>query len=378
MSRHRPRITPRRATVPTIRSASTPPSFVCAWSARARTSGSRRRRASSSTSARGKINTDAIDNSAGVDTSDHEVNIKILLYDAIAKAELSGIEEPQQAAGADDRRGRTSRVARQLRTDAGHHDHAHSRRVGARRAVALHARTGAGRQSSIARSNTCRTTTRSSSGTRRTSASPRPEIAIILAYAKINLSPICWLQICRMRRCCSTICCSTSRTSCASAIARRSSGHRLRREIIATAVTNNMLNRLRPTFAYQASEETGKPAADVARAFAIVRDSFDLPSIWAGIESLDNKLPRAGPDRDADRHELVHRAGHSLAAAQRLREARHLGAGGGVPAVRRRDREASRLDPPAVAPHAGEDPRGGTARGRPFRNCSPGGSHRST
>src|SRR5213075_270559 len=40
----------------------------------------------------GKINTDAIDNSAGVDTSDHEVNIKILLYDAIERGELSGIE----------------------------------------------------------------------------------------------------------------------------------------------------------------------------------------------------------------------------------------------------------------------------------------------
>src|SRR6202022_4195909 len=41
----------------------------------------------------GKINTDAIDNSAGVDTSDHEVNIKILLYDAIEHGELAGIEE---------------------------------------------------------------------------------------------------------------------------------------------------------------------------------------------------------------------------------------------------------------------------------------------
>src|SRR5436190_10435892 len=41
----------------------------------------------------GKINTDAIDNSAGVDTSDHEVNIKILLYDAVEQGELAGIEE---------------------------------------------------------------------------------------------------------------------------------------------------------------------------------------------------------------------------------------------------------------------------------------------
>ncbi|HEY8711500.1 MAG TPA: NAD-glutamate dehydrogenase domain-containing protein, partial [Thermoanaerobaculia bacterium] len=41
----------------------------------------------------GRINTDAIDNSAGVDTSDHEVNIKILLYDAIENKELGGIDE---------------------------------------------------------------------------------------------------------------------------------------------------------------------------------------------------------------------------------------------------------------------------------------------
>src|SRR5205085_2320901 len=41
----------------------------------------------------GRLNTDAIDNSAGVDTSDHEVNIKILLYDAVDHGELSGIEE---------------------------------------------------------------------------------------------------------------------------------------------------------------------------------------------------------------------------------------------------------------------------------------------
>ena len=57
-------------------------SCACAWSARARTSASRSAAASSTRSRGGKINTDAIDNSAGVDTSDHEVNIKIALYDA--------------------------------------------------------------------------------------------------------------------------------------------------------------------------------------------------------------------------------------------------------------------------------------------------------
>src|SRR5205085_7178970 len=60
--------------------------------------------------------------------------------------------------------------------------------------------------------------------------------------------------------------------------------HRLRREIIATNITNNMINRVRPTFVMQMSEETGKPGSDVARAFAVVRESFDLRTMWADIE----------------------------------------------------------------------------------------------
>ena len=67
--------------------------------------------------------------------------------------------------------------------------------------------------------------------------------------------------------------------------------HRLRREIVATVVTNNFLNRMRPAFYWHACEESGKPASDVARAFTIIRESFDLRTIWSDIEALDNKLP---------------------------------------------------------------------------------------
>jgi glutamate dehydrogenase len=67
--------------------------------------------------------------------------------------------------------------------------------------------------------------------------------------------------------------------------------HRLRREIIGTVVTNAMINRVRPTFAWQMCDDTSKGYADIARAFIIMRDSFDLRTIWAEIEALDNKLP---------------------------------------------------------------------------------------
>jgi glutamate dehydrogenase len=52
-----------------------------------------------------------------------------------------------------------------------------------------------------------------------------------------------------------------------------------------------MINRVRPTFAWQMCDETGKGYADIARAFIIMRDSFDLRTIWSDIEALDNKLP---------------------------------------------------------------------------------------
>src|SRR5438132_6354228 len=67
--------------------------------------------------------------------------------------------------------------------------------------------------------------------------------------------------------------------------------HRLRREIIATYVTNTIINRVRPTFVAQMADDTGKSSSDVARAFTIIRESFDLRPLWSEIESLDNKLP---------------------------------------------------------------------------------------
>ena len=79
----------RSATAPTTRCASTAASCAARWSSKAATSAARSSAASSIAQAGGRINTDAIDNSAGVDTSDHEVNIKILLGLAVADGELT-------------------------------------------------------------------------------------------------------------------------------------------------------------------------------------------------------------------------------------------------------------------------------------------------
>jgi glutamate dehydrogenase len=67
--------------------------------------------------------------------------------------------------------------------------------------------------------------------------------------------------------------------------------HRLRREIIATAITNSLINRMGPVFPVRAQDDTGANPAAIARAYSIAREVFAVRDIWAQIESLDNKIP---------------------------------------------------------------------------------------
>src|SRR5262249_18104363 len=74
--------------------------------------------------------------------------------------------------------------------------------------------------------------------------------------------------------------------------------HRLKREIIATAVTNSMVNRMGATFVMRMGEDTGKTPAQVARAFNIAREVLDARDLWSELESLDGKVD-GNPQIDA-------------------------------------------------------------------------------
>jgi glutamate dehydrogenase len=237
----------------------------------------------------GKINTDAIDNSAGVDTSDHEVNIKILLYDAIARGELAAEARNPLLAQMTDEVAQLVLRDNYEQTQAISITAALGDAVFDEQARFIRALERAGKLD------------RSLEGLpdddviaeRRAShvGMSRPELAVILAYAKLVLYedllksdlPDAPLLVEDLILYFPTL----LRQGFRPAIER----HRLRREIIATYATNDMLNRLRPTLVQQMSDDTGKPPADVARAFTIIRESFDLRPIWTEIEALDNKLP---------------------------------------------------------------------------------------
>ena len=238
----------------------------------------------------GHINTDAIDNSAGVDTSDHEVNIKILLYDAIERGELAGIESRNTLLAAmTDEVGHLVLCDNYEQTQAISLTQALGESVLDEQARFMRALERTGRldraieglpdDDTIAQRHTAHI------------GLTRPELAVLMAYSKIGLyadllasdlpdDPLLVEDLVLYFP-------KPLRERYRATIER----HRLRREIIGTYVTNNIINRIRPTFVWQMTEETGKPTADVARAFTIIRESFDLRSLWSEIEAQDNILP---------------------------------------------------------------------------------------
>jgi glutamate dehydrogenase len=69
--------------------------------------------------------------------------------------------------------------------------------------------------------------------------------------------------------------------------------HRLRREIIATQVTNSLVNRMGVSFVVRMRDDTGATAGEVARAYTVAREVFDARDYWARIEALDGKVDAA-------------------------------------------------------------------------------------
>jgi glutamate dehydrogenase len=67
--------------------------------------------------------------------------------------------------------------------------------------------------------------------------------------------------------------------------------HRLRRELIATRVTNDLVDRAGTTFVFRLREDTGATPADIARASCVARDVFGVRDLWTDIEALDGLVP---------------------------------------------------------------------------------------
>lgn len=237
------------------------------------------------------LNTDFIDNSAGVDTSDHEVNIKILLNGEVQKKRLTLPERNKLLAKM------TDEVAQLVLNDNYRQNQALSlmermsvHRLGSKQHFirTLESQGLLDRQIEFLPSD-AEIAERKSRGQGLT----RPELAVLLSYSKIVLfqqlldsnvpeDPYLSKELVRYFP-----------QPLQAKYAKAMEGHRLKREIIATAVTNSMVNRMGATFTLRMTEDTGRTPAEVAEAYTIAREAVDARGLWAQIDALDGKVPEA-------------------------------------------------------------------------------------
>ncbi len=235
------------------------------------------------------LNTDFIDNSAGVDTSDHEVNIKILLNELVATGKL-GFEDRNSLLVE-----MTEEVGELVLNDNYRQNQAISlmermsvKRLGSKQHFVrtLEAQGKLDRSIEYLPSDAEFEERRS-----RGEGLTRPELSVLLSYSKIELfqrllesdvpeDPHLSAELARYFP---------------KAIQERYGveleQHQLRREIIATAVTNSMVNRMGATFVLRMQEDTGESPAQIAKAYSIAREILDARSIWADIDALDGQVP---------------------------------------------------------------------------------------
>jgi glutamate dehydrogenase len=236
----------------------------------------------------GRINTDAIDNVAGVNCSDHEVNIKILLGEVIAEGEMSDDERNALLVQM------TDAVSAQVLH--GSYTQTQALSLAGAQAVSMvdvHARlirrleevAGLDRElESLPSEKTIAARRNDRRGL------VAPELATLMAYGKIFLyaglvesdlpeDPYLTRDLERYFP-----------APLPDRFAVHIGHHRLRRELIATVVANQLVDRAGMTFAFRLAEETGASPPQLARAYAVSREVFEMGTFWAAVEALDNQI----------------------------------------------------------------------------------------
>jgi len=235
-----------------------------------------------------RLNTDFIDNSAGVNTSDLEVNIKIALARPLRDGRLSVDERNRLLSAVTDdvaaavlRNNYQQPLALSLAERRGLEDLGFPQRL----MQALEAAGELDRTVEFLPDEVGLAERR-----RRSQPLTRPELAVLMSYAKLSLQrellesdvpddPYLARELGRYFP---------------GAIAERFPDaieqHRLRRDIIATALANSMINRGGPSLIVRIADQTGAAPARIASAFAAVRDSFGMVALNTAIDQLDNRI----------------------------------------------------------------------------------------
>jgi glutamate dehydrogenase len=235
----------------------------------------------------GRLNTDFIDNSAGVNCSDVEVNLKILLNVAMRAREITLPARDRLLLRMTDQVAALVLRNNYLQSQALSVMEAQARTSPDEAAFMLRALERSGDLNRAL--EFLPTDEELAERIRAGGGLTRPELSIALSYGKI------WLYRALIG---SSV---PENDYFAGELARqfpppvqqrlprRLAHHRLRREIIATAITNSLINRMGPAFPVRVQADTGAEPAAIARAYTIARDVFGVRDLWDRIEALDNR-----------------------------------------------------------------------------------------
>jgi glutamate dehydrogenase len=236
----------------------------------------------------GRTNTDAIDNVAGVNTSDHEVNIKILLDSVVSKGRMTEQQRNELLVEMTDAVRDSVLYGSYTQTQALSLALAQAAPM-----VDVHARLIRRLEQVADLHRKIEFLPDEESLEERKVAHKglvSPELAVVMAYCKIRLyaellksdlpeDPYLSRDLERYFP-----------EPLQERYSKEMGKHRLRREIIATVVANQLVDRAGTTFAFRLSEETGAAPPILARGYAVARAVFDMQSFWKQVESLDNQV----------------------------------------------------------------------------------------
>ncbi|GAB3181996.1 NAD-glutamate dehydrogenase [Streptomyces incanus] len=236
----------------------------------------------------GRINTDAIDNSAGVDTSDHEVNIKVLLNTLVTDGDMTVKQRNKLLASMTDEVGRLVLRANYAQNTAIANALAQSKDM-------LHAQQRfmkhLAREGHLDRALEFLPTDRQirerlSAGQGLTG----PETAVLMAYTKITVADELLRTSLPDDPYLKVLLHSYFPAPLREQFLDRIDAHPLRREITTTVLVNDTVNTGGTTYLHRMREETGASLEEIVRAQTVARAIFRAATVWDGVEDLDTKV----------------------------------------------------------------------------------------
>ncbi|WP_299733232.1 NAD-glutamate dehydrogenase [uncultured Endozoicomonas sp.] len=233
----------------------------------------------------GRLNTDFIDNSAGVDCSDHEVNIKILLNDRVVSGDMT-IKQRNELLES-----MTEEVSTLVLTNNYRQTQAISvvesdiaTRMGEYRRFMEYLEEQGRLDRSIEFLPDNETITERMGSNK---GLTRPELSLLVSYSKSDLKE----ALLNSDIIDDEYLAREAFTAFPRVLVREFpeaiKHHRLRREIVATQIANHLIDMMGVTFIHRLQITTGASAPEIARAFSVSRDMFDIAYFWNSIEKLD-------------------------------------------------------------------------------------------